>query len=346
VDTMDTATGARRQPLIVYMTTAGYDKQTICGEIHDYAVKVQKGVIKDDSFLPVLYCADPDDDWTEPKTWKKANPNLGISIPETYLAEKCKKAQEVIAYENTFKRLHLNMWTTSSKRWMAIEKWDASGKAGGDIREEDLLGRPCFSGLDLANTLDINALLHVFPFDDGSFKILCRFFIPEETIKARSKKQSDNFMLWKRLGLVHATDGDVVDHDFIFNKIVEDSGKFDIRELAFDRWGATQISQKLMGEGIKVVPVGQGFASMSGPTKEMIRLVLGKQLHHGGNQVLRWMADNMVTRQDPAGNLKPDKEKSNEKIDGMIALVMALGRSTLTENSGGSVYDKRGLLVL
>jgi len=347
LDTLTTGTGARLQPMTVLLTTAGYNKQTVCGEVHDYAMKVKKGVIVDESFLPVLYGADPDDDWTSPETWKKANPNLGVSIAATYLADQCNKAKEVVAYENTFKRLHLNIWTQQSKRWLSIEKWDASGIAGGPVDEEDFAGRTCYAGLDLANTTDVAALVYVFPFDDGSFKVLCRFFVPEETVVERSKKQADNYRLWEKMGLLYATEGDVIDHRFIFKILEADSKKFDIKEVAFDRWGATQIVQDIMGAGLKVVPIGQGFASLSSPTKEMIRLVLGKQLHHGGNAMLRWMADNMAVKQDPAGNVKPDKDKSSEKIDGMVALVMALARAILTEDGGSSVYDgDRGFLVL
>lgn len=348
-DTMDTATGARRQPLIIYMTTAGHDKQTICGEVHDYAVKVSKGIIKDDSFLPVLYGADAEDDWTDPKTWKKANPNLGVSIPESYLSDKCNKAREVVAYENTFKRLHLNMWTQQTTKFLPIEKWDASGKAGGEFSENDLAGRPCYAGLDLASTTDVAALVYVFPFEDGSFKTVCRFFVPEQTIADRSKGQSDNYALWARMGLLFKTEGDVIDHRHIFKVIEEDSKKFNIKEIAFDRWGATQIIQEIIGLGLVVVPTGQGFVSLSAPTKELLRLVLSKKFHHGGNAVLRWMADNLEVKTDPAENVKPVKPKHNSplKIDGIVAAVMALGRATISDGQSKSVYDDgRGFLIL
>ena len=345
-DTLTTSTGARRQPLTVALTTAGYDRTTICWEVHDYAVKVKKGIVKDDFFLPVIYGADEGDDWTNPETWKKANPNIGVSISMDYLAEQCRRAQEVVGYENTFRRLHLNQWTQQSKRWLSIEKWDASGMAGGPIDLDALRGRKCYVGLDLASTTDVAALVYLFPWDDGSFKVLPRFFIPEDTLQERSRKESDMYGLWTKMGLMTATEGDVIDYAAITRQIEEDSKVFNILEIAFDRWGATQIVQDIIALGLKVVPIGQGFASMSAPTKELIRLVLAKLMHHGGNQVLRWMADNMAVKQDPAGNIKPDKEKSSEKIDGMVALVMALARA-ITGEETGSVYDgDRGFLIL
>lgn len=344
VDTLDTATGARAQPLTIYLTTAGFDKNTICGEIHDYALKVKNGIVKDESFLPVIFGADEDDDWMDPKTWKKANPNLGVSISMDYLREKCDKAKEIVAYENTFKRLHLNMWTQQSKRAISIRKWDA---CAGKVVEEELEGRHCYAGLDLANTMDVNALVYLFPMDDGSFKVLPRFFIPEESLNERSKKASDMFRLWVRLGHVKTTEGDVTDYDAISKQIEEDAQRFEIKEIAFDRWNATQLVQKIMGLGLTAVPIGQGFASMSAPTKEFFRLVLAKMLNHGGNPVLRWMVDNLMVRQDPAGNVKPDKEKSSQKIDGVVALIMALARAIATDPGRESVYDSdRGFLTI
>jgi phage terminase large subunit-like protein len=345
-DTLTTSMGARRQPLTIAVTTAGYDRNSICWEQHDYALKVKKGIIQDPSFLPVIYAADEEDDWTSPETWKKANPNMGVSVSESYLDQECKRAQEVAAYENTFKRLHLNLWTKQSKRWLVIEKWDASGDAGGRIDEDDLAGMPCYAALDLATTTDIAAFVLVFQVE-GAFKVLCRFFVPEDTIDERSRQASDMYRLWAKQGFITATEGDQIDYRTIYTQIKADAERFEIKELAFDRWGATQMVQDLTADGLKVVPIGQGFASMSAPTKELIRLVLSKKIHHGGHPVLRWMADNMACKQDAAGNIKPDKEKSTEKIDGMVALVMALARIIVTPEGGDrSVYEDRGPIVI
>lgn len=343
-DTLTTSTGSRRQPLAIALTTAGYDRNSICWEVHDYALKVQKGIIADSSFLPVIYAADEKDDWTDPKTWAKANPGMGITISEDYLARECKKAQEIAAYENTFKRLHLNLWTKSAKRWISIDRWDASA---GEVDEADLEGMECIAGLDLASRQDLAAFVMLFRMDDGTYKVLPRFFVPEEAVRERSHKDHVDYDTWARQGLITATEGDEIDYAAIRQQIFEDAARFRIREIAYDRWGATQLVQDLQNEGLTVVPIGQGFASMASPTKELITLVRAKKFHHGGNPVLRWMADNMSLRQDPAGNLKPDKEKSSEKIDGLVSCCMALGRWIVGESGpSGSVYSDGELLVI
>jgi phage terminase large subunit-like protein len=205
---------------------------------------------------------------------------------------------------------------------------------------------PCYAALDLATTTDIAAFVLVFQVE-GAFKVLCRFFVPEDTIDERSRQASDMYRLWAKQGFITATEGDQIDYRTIYTQIKADAERFEIKELAFDRWGATQMVQDLTADGLKVVPIGQGFASMSAPTKELIRLVLSKKIHHGGHPVLRWMADNMACKQDAAGNIKPDKEKSTEKIDGMVALVMALARIIVTPEGGDrSVYEDRGPIVI
>lgn len=343
-DTLTTGFGARRQPLTIALTTAGYDRNSICWEVHAHALRVLSGASKDDTFLPVIYAADEADDWTSPKTWRKANPSLGTTIDEEFLASECVKAKEIAAYQNTFKRLYLNIWTKSARKWITMDRWDASA---GTVDESELEGLECIGGLDLASRQDIAAWVLVFRVDDGIYKVLPRFFIPEEAVRERSQKDRVDYELWARLGLVKATDGDEIDYAAIREQIFADAARFRIREVAYDRWGATQLVQDLQAEGLTVVPVGQGFASMASPTKELLTLVRAKRLHHGGNPVLWWMADNMSLRQDPAGNLKPDKDKSSEKIDGMVALVMALGRWIVGEGgTSGGVYNDGELLFL
>ena len=344
-DVLKTSTGARRQPLVVAITTAGYDRHSICWEQHDYAEKVRDGVIQDTSFLPVIYAAGPEDDWKNPETWAKANPGLGISIKPEYLAQEAKRAAEVAAYENTFKRLHLNIWTEQSERWLALDKWDACGE--GIVNPDELEGRFCYAGLDLASTTDIAAFVMVFPHEDGLSSVLARFWVPEEGIRKRAHRDRVPYDLWAKQGHITPTEGDVIDYDQIRADIAELAKLYNIREIAFDRWGAAQISTQLQGDGLTVVPMGQGFASMSPPTKELEKLILGRQLRHGGNPVLRWMASNVAVKQDPAGNLKPAKDKSAERIDGIVALIMAIDRASRHEAADGeSVYDTRGVLTL
>lgn len=340
-DVLTTSTGSRRQPLTFAITTAGFDRNSLCWELHDYALKVQNGVIDDPTFLPVVYAADETDDWRDPAVWAKANPSLGETVSVEYLANEAKRAEEVPAYENTFRRLHLNMWTRQETRWLSIDKWDGCGEP---VEREDLHGRPCYAGLDLASTTDIAALVLVFPNDDGSFDVLPHFWIPGDAMVDRSRRDRVPYDVWVRQGLIEATEGNVIDYKAIMLTLDRLAQEYDLREVAYDRWGATQLIQDLQEGGMTVIPFGQGFASMSPPTKELLNLVLSKRLRHGGNPVLRWMADNMVVRTDPAGNTKPDKAKSTERIDGMVALIMAIDRATRHENSPKrSIYEDRGL---
>lgn len=344
VDVLDTATGARRQPLIVEITTAGWDRTSVCWEHHDYSRQVLEGVVQDDSWFAFIAMADAKDDWTHPETWRKANPNYGVSVKPDDLARKCERAQKVPAEQNAFKRLHLNIWTEQSERWLDMDAWDECNDA---VDEDALAGRACYAGLDLANTTDIAALVLAFPDDDDppSYDVLPFFWIPGESVIERTRRAAVPYLAWKEQGLIDATEGNVIDYAAILARLDELARKYDIQEIAYDRWGATQLIQQMQAGGMTVVPFGQGFASMSPPTKELQNLTLSHRLRHGGHPVLRWMASNMVVTQDPAGNLKPDKARSSEKIDGMVALTMAIDRAT-RYGSSESVYESRGLLVL
>lgn len=347
-DVLKTSQAARRQPMTFTMTTAGFDRNSICWELHEYALKVQRFVetggqegIDDPSWLVVIYAADEKDNWKDPAVWKKANPNLGVSVKLEYLQEEAKRAELTPAYENTFRRLHLNQWTSQSTRWMPMDAWDASA---GVVDPDDLLRQPCYAGLDLSSTIDLTALVLVFKIEEV-FKVLPYFWIPAENIEQRAKRDGAPYDLWARNGLIEATPGNVVDYGAVLRRL-EDLGEvFDIREIAYDRWGAAKLSQDIQDRGFTVVPFGQGFGSMSAPMKEMLGLVMSKRLHHGGHPVLRWMADNLMARQDPAGNVKPDKEKSKKKIDGIVAMIMGLDRAIRTEG-GSSVYETRGIRAL
>ena len=344
VDVLDTATGARRQPLIVEITTAGWDRQSICWQHHEYTRQIVEGLIEDDSWFGFIAAADADDDWTDERTWQKANPNYSVSVKTDDLRRKALKAQQMPAAQNSFKRLHLNIWTEQADRWMTIEAWD---KCAGALDPDMLIGRECYAGLDLASTTDIAALVLVFPSDDDPtiYDVLCYFWVPAETVLQRTRSGSVPYATWVDQGLIFATEGNVIDYRAIMATLDELAQLYDIREVAYDRWGATELIQTLQDEGLEVVPFGQGFVSMSPPTKSLMTMVLSERIRHGNNPVLRWMAGNMVVREDPAGNLKPDKSKSTEKIDGMVALIMGLDRAERHEN-GSSVYEERDLLVI
>ncbi len=340
-----TSMGSRRQPLAVHMTTSDFERpNSICNQIHDHASKVRDGILEDAAFLPVIYEATIDDDWTDPVVWAKANPNLGISVKNDYMNRKCEKAKNELSFENTFKRLHLNIRTEQETRFLAMEKWDLCD--GRLWALPDLNGKACFGGLDLASTSDVSALVLAFPLEDDIYAIKSFFWIPEETAVKRSKADRLAYAQWCAAGLMKATDGATCDYSVIRHDINELAKQYDIREIAVDPWNARQLQTQLREEdgwGDRVIDHRQGFISMSGPTKDLDRLVISGLLVHGGNPVLRWMASNTVVKTDPAGNLKPDKEKSAEKIDGIVALIMALGRAALRTDHT-SVYETRGLL--
>jgi len=347
-DVLKTSMAARRQPLMVAITTAGFDKDSLCAELHDYAKKVLDGTVDDPSFFAYIAAADPEDDWQSEDTWAKANPGLGVTVKLEYLREEAKRAAEIPAYENTFKRLHLDLWTEQETRWLAIDTWD---KCADEVEAEALAGRTCYAGLDLASTNDLAAFVLDFP--DGEdpeiHDVLAWFWIPRENVLAKIKRDGVRYDVWIKQGLIAATEGDVIDYKAIEMRIDEVAQRFNIKEVAYDRWGATEMIQRLHDSGMNVIPFGQGFASMSPATKAFEKLLLSKRIRHGGNPVLRWMAGNVVVRQDPAGNLKPDKSKSKNKIDGIVAMIMALDRATRKDDQGKrSAYDaeEKELLVL
>jgi phage terminase large subunit-like protein len=344
VDVIDTATGARRQPLLFEITTAGYDRQSVCWDHHTYSAKVLEGIIQDDTWFAYIACADDGDDWADPKTWAKANPNLGVSVHIDDLKRKCEKAKEMPSAQNAFRQKHLDEWTEQAERWISIDKWDDCKERRPD---RELLGELCFGGLDLASTRDITALVLAFP-DEGSFDLLCRFWVPEEGMRERVKTDRVPYDVWQREGLLKTTPGNVTDYEFIREEIRQLAAKYEIREIAYDRWGATQLATQLQEDGAEMVEFGQGFASMAAPTKELERLMLEGSIRHGGNPIMRWMASNVAVKRDPSDNMKIDKSKSTEKVDGMVALAMAVGRAIvyLKEESTESVYESRDLLVL
>ena len=318
---------ARKQPLFVMLTTAGWDRQSVCYEMHDYTEQVLDGVIKDDSFWGVIYGMDEGDDWLSPKIWRKANPNLGVTIGLDAVAEEAKQAKAIPGYQNAFKRLTLDVWTEQETRTITAEMWNECQSAAAIPLE----GRACFGGLDLASSNDIAAFVLDFPLEGGLQRWLPFFWIPEENLHERGISHGVNYEAWKRDGFLHTTPGNTIDLRQIVAEIEELHGIYNIRCIAFDRWGAREIVADLQDSGLTMVDFGQGFKSLAAPTKEFLRLVAGKQLQHDGHPVLRWMANNLVTEQDAAGNLKPNKKKSKEKIDGIVAGIMALDMALRNE---------------
>lgn len=346
-DVMTKGSGdARMQPLYFLITTAGTDTNSICYETHQKAKDILEGRKIDPTFYPVIYGADESDDWTDPKVWKKANPSLDITVGMDKVKAACESAKQNPGEENSFRQLRLNQWVKQAVRWMPMEKWDQCAFA---VSEEELEGRVCYGGLDLSSTTDITAFVLVFPplDEEDKFQLLPYFWIPEETLDLRVRRDHAPYDVWERQGFLQTTEGNVVHYGYI-EKFIERLGeRFNIREIAFDRWGAVQMVQNLEGMGFTVVPFDQGFKDMSPPTKELMKLTLEQKIAHGGHPVLRWMMDNIFIRTDPAGNIKADKERSTEKIDGAIAAIMGLDRAIRCGNdTGESVYDTRGLLFI
>lgn len=368
-DVMTKGSGdARMQPLYFLITTAGTDTHSICYETHQKAKDIIEGRKIDPTFYPVIYGADESDDWTDPKVWKKANPSLDITVGIDKVKAACESAKQNPGEENAFRQLRLNQWVKQAVRWMPMEKWDKCAFA---VDEDELEGRVCYGGLDLSSTTDITTFVLVFPpslggaasvprlgdgfatsccpplDEDDKYIILPYFWIPEDNLTLRVNRDHVPYDVWERQGYLQTTEGNVVHYGFIEQFIERLGERFNIREIAFDRWGAVQMVQNLEGMGFTVVPFGQGFKDMSPPTKELMKLVLEQKIAHGGHPVLRWNMDNIYIRTDPAGNIKADKEKSTEKIDGAVATIMALDRAIRCGNDhGASVYDERGILFI
>jgi phage terminase large subunit-like protein len=347
-DLLETATGARRQPLMFGISTAGFDRKSLFFSQHEYTAKVLTGSVVDDTWFGVIYTIDDGDDWRDESCWIKANPNLGVSKKLDDMQRKAARAKEMPSAQNAFMRLELDIWTQSETKWVPWVHWNACNCA---VDADGLKGRTCYGGLDLSSNTDITALVLVFPpqADGDRYQVLCRFFIPEDSMRERSKRDRVPYDLWVRQGFIKATPGNVIDYDFILAQVDADKQAYDLQEIAFDSWGAAAIQTKLMelGGDKFMVQFGQGFKSMNPAMKELEKLILGHTLAHGNNPVLNWMADNLVVQTDPAENIKPDKEHSVERIDGMVALVMALDRATRRASDGEkSVYEERDLLVL
>lgn len=343
-DVLTTSTGAREQPLVVAITTAGYDRESICYELHDYAQKVASGVIDDPSFYPVIFAADDGDEWDDPATWHKANPSLGTTVQEEFYLSEARRAKEMPAYQNTFRRLYLNQWTQQATRWIDLNLWDENG---GTISEVALRGRTCYGGLDLAAVSDLTAWVMAFPRDDDPemVDLLCRFWCPEKRLSDSSNRYRDQYRQWAREGYLTVTPGDATDYAYVREQVLADATQFRIVDLNVDRlFQAHQLATELENEGMTVFGMGQGFLSMATPVAEFHRRLLNRKINHGNNPVLRWMADGVVVKQDPAGNLKPDKASSQSKIDGIVAAIMALDRQMRHMSDRKSVYATRGMI--
>lgn len=326
---------ARRQPLAFYISTAGHDRNTVCWDQHVYASGILDGTVDDWQYFALIYAAGEKDDWREEATWRRANPSLGHTISLESFATDCADAQRSPVEENAFKRYRLSIWTQQETRWVALEKWDACGR---HVPEEELEGELCYGGLDLASTTDVAALALWFPVHAA---MRWYFWSPAEAGRRRQREGAAKYDEWVREGHMFRTDGNTIDYDAVKACVL--GLPYNLKQLAVDRWNSSKLVNELMDEGVDVVAWGQGFASQNVPTKELQKLVLDGVLSHNGNPVARWMFGNMAVKSDEAGNLKPDKKRAREKIDGVVAGIMALGAAILDDN-GPSAYDERGVV--
>ena len=346
-DVLDTATGARKQPLIWAITTAGFDQTGICYEVRTYAAEVLEGRIEDDTFFAYIATIDEEDDPFDEAVWIKANPNLGVSVKLDDMRRLAKRAKAMPAALNNFLTKRLNVWTQQETRWISMDLWDENkGDVPAKEFEQRLRGAVCYGGLDLGSVNDLAAWVMVFPGDGEELSVIARFWCPEERLYDTTNKYRAQYQAWAREGWLQTTSGRAIDYSFIKAQILRDAELYQLVDLNIDRlFQAHQLAGELMEEGLTVVGMGQGFLSMAAPMKELERRLLHGKIRHGGNPVLRWMAGNVAVKQDPAGNLKPDKATSQGKIDGIVALVMALDRAMRHEKPQRSGYEGRGVLA-
>ncbi len=342
-DVIKSAFGARRQPLMFIITTAGFNKSGACYAYRENVIKVLRGVNEDDSLFGIIYTLDSKEEWDNPKMWIKSNPNLGVSLSADYLADQVKDAKNRPEAVRNVMTKNVNLWVDAERTWILDDAWQ---KCIGTTDPADLKGCACWGGLDLSNVSDITAYVLLFHENDR-FQLLPFFWIPEEKMLEKIRKENINYDKWVAEGYVTVTPGNVIDYDFVKADILRIVADYDLRTSAYDRWNSSQTIIDLQNEGMECNPFGQGYGSMSAPTKEFEKLVLTEKIEHFGNPVLRWMLSSTVVKSDPAGNIKPDKEKSTQKIDGIVAAIMALGEwMTAQADDESNPYENRGLLIL
>lgn len=346
-DVLDTATGAREQPLIIAITTAGIARESVCREMHEYTENILNDIIKDETFFGIIYTLDDGDDWADSSVWIKANPSLGAALDYKELDERAQKAKNSAASRNAFLRLRMNIWTTASESWIDYESWEASA---GTVDEKKLLGCACFAGLDLSTTRDISAVCLVFPQEDGTVKAIWRYFLPEDDLSERCRIDRVPYDVWARQGYLTLTPGNVIDYDFIEEEIKRLAAKYNILEVAYDPYNATQLVNHLIEAGMTCVNIRQGMISLSPPTKALEQAIMRRTFHHGNNPVTNWMIPNCEVLIDSNGNIKLNKaaKVSRKKIDGVVAAILGFGRIDATPviPPKKSVYEERGLIML
>jgi len=345
VDVIETSMAARRQPLQVEITTAGVGQLSICWRHHDYSAKLLDGFTADAFVDPAWFAfiahAEADDDYTQEATWQKANPNFGISVKPDYLKDKAAKARQLPAAQNVFRQKHLNQWTEQAERWIDMRAWDLCAGAITTTRDQ---GRPAYAGLDLASTRDLAACCVVINAGDEVIEVIPRLWIPEAKLEERTRNDRVPYGQWVNEGVLSVTPGNVIDFARVKTDTLALCDTWGVSEVGYDPWNALQLALELEQAGLLMVQTRQGYATMTNPMAELGSRVVSGKLRHGGHPVLRWMAGNMVASRDAAGNMKPDKKRAVDKIDGIVALLMGLDR--LLRHMIGSAYEAHDLMTV
>ncbi len=330
-DVLKSALGARSQPLLWAITTAGFNKNGICYEVRDYAVKVLTGIIEDDSFFSIIFTLDDGDDWQDESNWIKANPNLNVSVKLDYLREQARQAAVMPTAKVNFFTKHLNIWLTGSAVWCNVEMWQ---QCAADYSQDNLTeALEVYLGLDLSTVSDIASVGGIAKMLDGRWLTFGKHYLPEDAVDNNIRKTTVPFRQWHEQGWLTLTPGNVIDYNWIKADILHFIETLNVKEIAFDRWNSSQLVNDLMEIDAPMVAFGMGFASMNAPMKELERRYLAKEICHQNDPVLNWAMSNVVADQDPAGNIKPAKNKSAEKIDPAAALIMAIGRAMLADTT-------------
>lgn len=365
IEALETGQAARRQPLMIYLTTSDHDRAgSICNETWDHARLVRDGHRDASRFLPVIYEADDkEDDWRDEEVWKRVNPNLGVSVSIDYLREFAQKAEALPRWLNSFKRLHLNMRTGQDTAWLNMDRWDECGGeqiglslSSREDLEELLAGEPCWVGMDLSQKHDMTAFVLVFKRDveveiEGVeqskeyYFVIPYFFLPQDTIKdpQRDSKKRELWQQWHAAGLLEKTQGDVVDYEYVRRRFNEVAKCFNVQKIGVDRWNAEHIAQDLAHDGFEVEYYTQGFSAFAGPSLEFETIIVDRRLVHAGNEILREQARVSAADVDAHDNVRPSKKKSGDKIDGIVCTIMGIGLGMLAEPPKESVYETRGV---
>ena len=343
-DVLSTASGARAQPLLYSITTAGFDRLSVCWERHEYAVKLLRGTLEDDSFFTFIACADEGDDFQDPKVWHKANPNLGVSVLESYLQRQCLKAIHSPSFENTFRRLHLNQWTEQQNRWLKMNYWDRCFE---EYTAKDLEGLVCYAGLDLSKTRDTTSLVLVFKIEK-EFYLLPFFWVPKANAQRRESEDNVPYSIWAKSGQLFETEGDVVDYREIASVLHWARKRFKLKKIAYDPYNGTHFALNCADEGFEMVEFGQTWRNLADPTTEFEKLVTSQKIHHNKHPVLSWQAGNVSVKRNLDGLIRPVKPSADDarKIDGVVASIMGLAMAMRPDDDYRSVYEDRGFAPL